>query len=956
MGGFGSGPFGSGPFGEWKWSRRVLFETIPEIYKQQDLESGGFLELFAEALRAPFDESRRRIRDFLDIRDPLLVRTQYNQVRRLKLGPVLGEKGAVEQRGVTASVDGLQQLVAPTARFRVSDVGKPLFISGSTFLANNRKVTISRVTSNTTVVTDPILVVDAGPLRWEVRTKLTPPTDRITVEIRSGDISDIAPSWLVFDGFADFTVLARRQFKIPVRDNQLLTEQEGIDGVIDNLGRFSSVTANLDQLDVGKPLTLVKSTIPTNNGKFEITRVVQISPGDVRAELSADPVLSIDAGLTWAVLPYGELDLSGTTPPRGIIEQEGTDLKITASDVSTATITSASASFSMTDIGKELSIRGSTTSPVNDGIYKVSAVSSTTSVLITQRSPVLIVETTNPLTWELRTPTLIGDLTQVDARATSMITSLAPDFGIEIDTQESEDRQRSWVRNVSQWTNIKGTSDAYRIIGQISGFDISTFQLFRATPALFELAPSGNVFEVGEAGSGRSGSDAVLGIVLSRVQLLAPSALFVATDAGRQIRLTLASNPGNNKLYTIESVISPTQVEFVIEDLVDLPDVNNGSLGWAVVRLYANLPPLRPRFDEVRSDVLEQIVETTSNNLLTFRVDKYCWEDDFSSTARIDVLSVATLTPGVHQVSVTGTLDFPTTPEVITGIGHWEFVSLVEGETDSGNLLTGTAPEITLFASVANFGPDLVGQWILITSASTTANNGLFQILSVISATSLTFFNAFGVGEGFSGEYQIFRELDLFVDSVPVLTPVLSTVVASGNGDAFLKIGIGVETRLTDAAGLFSAGMVGKHLRIVGATTPGNNGIFVIKTFISSTAIVYENSLGATEAYSGAWSIGLGIYTLNVSSAVPPTAPGPGQLRYACDTLLSCDYCGSNKVMAIIEATPELLSEGDIQVERLLERVISRLEEVKPAHVELITQYRASVEASLVLSAVVEPV
>jgi len=34
--GFGFGPFGSGSFGEGNWSKRVLYESAPDLYLDQD--------------------------------------------------------------------------------------------------------------------------------------------------------------------------------------------------------------------------------------------------------------------------------------------------------------------------------------------------------------------------------------------------------------------------------------------------------------------------------------------------------------------------------------------------------------------------------------------------------------------------------------------------------------------------------------------------------------------------------------------------------------------------------------------------------------------------------------------------------------------------------------------------------------------------------------------------------
>lgn len=955
MPGFGSGPFGHQPFGEWKWSRRVLFEYIPELYKQLDAENGGFLELFGESLRPSYDNLRRKIRDMLHAREPLLVRTQYDSVERLRLGPVLGAKGAIEQRGVTGLVDGIQQFSAATARFRVSDVGKDLFVSGSMFAQNNRSVSIVRVVNNTTVLTDPQLAVDVGPLRWEVRTAVEVPTDRVTVEVRSGDISEMTPGWLLFDGFADFTVLSRRQFKIPADERQYLTEQEGVDGAIDNLGRFMAASAVLDQSDVGKRITLVGSTLPDNNGKAEITKVVVVAPGDVRAELDADPAFVQDANLTWAILPHSEIDLVGTVAPKGVIEQEGVDLQITVSGLTTATVVAPSASLEANDVGKLLTLRGSTAVPTNDGTYEVLAILSSTSATVVQRTPIpLTVETLNELTWELRTPTGLGDFTQVDARAPSMITSLAPDFGIDIDTQESEDRQRSWVKNVSQWIDLKGTHEGYRIIAAISGFDVVTFQLFRVGPGLFDTIPDANEYEVGEAGIGRAGIDGTVSQTMAfRYRLTSPTATFVPTDASRLIRIRNAATPSNNKLLTIDSVIDANTVEFALGDTFSLPEANNAALQWTIIRLYTDLAPTLPLYDEIDNDLLETIVNTTSGGSLFYQVDRYCWEDGFDATVHIDTVSVTTLSPGVHRLSIVGSAAFPVAPEVILKIGHWQLVVLQVTDSGTGFSISGATPDMLLTDATAAFTDAIVGQWVTITGATTPANNGTFLVTAVVSGTVLQYFNGLGVGEAFPGTYQLLSEVRYFVDTIPVLTAALAPGFATGTGDSLSKLGNVVT--ITDAAAAFVAGMVGQHILIAGATTPDNDGIFVVTEFVSATQIRFKNPSGVTEAFAGTWSVGFGIYTFNVSAAAPPTTPGPALFRYVCPTLLTCDYCAASKVFALVEPTAELLAEGGVSVERLLERVVARVEEVTPAHVELIIRYRQSVTASLNLTASVEP-
>jgi hypothetical protein len=80
MPGFGSGPFGSGPFGSFGWSKQVLFNDLPELDRRIDQEvAEGRLELFVDTIRPSFDELGGYIRDFGHLRDPDLVRSQYQR-------------------------------------------------------------------------------------------------------------------------------------------------------------------------------------------------------------------------------------------------------------------------------------------------------------------------------------------------------------------------------------------------------------------------------------------------------------------------------------------------------------------------------------------------------------------------------------------------------------------------------------------------------------------------------------------------------------------------------------------------------------------------------------------------------------------------------------------------------------------------------------------------------------
>ena len=94
----------------------------------------------------------------------------------------------------------------------------------------------------------------------------------------------------------------------------------------------------------------------------------------------------------------------------------------------------------------------------------------------------------------------------------------------------------------------------------------------------------------------------------------------------------------------------------------------------------------------------------------------------------------------------------------------------------------------------------------------------------------------------------------LFVGSTDaqiLIRPSGKDVTGTGDDIAFAA---GTCT-LTDAAGLFRPNHVGRNITIAGSGA-GNNGTFVIASYISPTQITYANAAGATEnPYPGTWTI-----------------------------------------------------------------------------------------------------
>lgn len=1090
MPGFGHGPFGHMAFGEWWWSRYVLYDLIPSVYRDRDAE--GFLEKFSESLRPSFDQLRRKIRDFGELRDPLLVRAAATETQVFRLGKKVVLHGPIEQTGVDGKVVIYGEFSAATARFTPADKGKELTIRRSSKPENNRVVSIVSVVSPTVVSVSPRLSLDAGPVRWNVRQVYTDPPNQTTVEIRSGgtELGKVAGGWLLNDGYASFDIRDRKIFPVPADERTLLTEREGDEnGTIDSQGRLSTTTYQFSNLDIGKTVFIAGSQVTSNNGRFEIHGVDALSPTDVRAVFSrldvpgmttsglADyagsvryankaekqarvqhvkaglstpfsivvvgsditvnlatdglgnvtttaaalvaaitsdiyasalvtvvatgtgtglvaptlsftdvpgSVLTPDQTLTWALIPFGRLVLKGPVP-RGIVEADGNDGYIQATSATEATLKATSTSpFRAGDAGKLVIVKGSSVG--NDGTYEINEVPVWGAGSVVKIKGVFATEPVNTTVyWEMRTKSANSDTREVVANAPSMLSVFAKDFGIEIDTQESEARQRSWVKYINEWVDKKGLAKAYQILAAISGYSASVSQLYNITYEISLQLPSPEVFEITD----KFGEDGVFSDAFGpEVTLSSAVAPFSGTDIGKYVRIQLAASGANNQLFQIIGYFDPNSIRLKALGSVPTnpvaPDANNGALRWAVVRLYTSVPPLRPNFDDFDSDQMGTL-------LPGFTVDLYCWEypiklgvgggggalnivgtaqqvdtsfvyvdgdidvienlglwaltDSLNRTAFLETLPMAILSiaigAGNSSVSYFGfdpTYGFTirvahvnpgpsnpnTTVAVVFGVTTDITVTL---RTDGGGAVLATAQEVVNAVSQDLIAAPLVSASIypgngtgLAATAGLTAltSNGVYRtsigssIPLALGAAGLEYVCEPNLTCDFCISYRILLELELdalfdednaafervfertlerlkdvtpaHVELVPrVVQPITATwnwlatvepvetlavlfapwslyyddaaaaISIIGNGDTIG--GAAPNMTLTDAAGLFTPSIVGANLVITGATTPANNGVFLITGYTSPTVISYSNAAGVAEAFTGGWAV-----------------------------------------------------------------------------------------------------
>ncbi len=162
--------------------------------------------------------------------------------------------------------------------------------------------------------------------------------------------------------------------------------------------------------------------------------------------------------------------------------------------------------------------------------------------------------------------------------------------------------------------------------------------------------------------------------------------------------------------------------------------------------------------------------------------------------------------------------------------------------TGFGTSLSISGTTVTLTCSWANFPPTIVNKYVRIQGATSAGNNNgganppVWKITARPSATTLTFENASGATEAFSGTWWIAN----------------GDKAAAGAGTGAISH-TGSTTTLTVDTPMFTASDVDKSVRVALATTSANSDVFKITAVNSSTEIEYENTtVGAvSEDFSG---------------------------------------------------------------------------------------------------------
>jgi len=424
----------------------------------------------------------------------------------------------------------------------------------------------------------------------------------------------------------------------------------------------------------------------------------------------------------------------------------------------------------------------------------------------------------------------VGDAT---LRPPSIIEYLGNDYGVEIDQHDPESFQRAIVRNAWQLYAAKGAQRGYEIVGKMAGYDVVAVPLWRLCGDSFDPLAPNQIFEIPE-------------------------------------------NSGN---------------------------------------YYTNQPPTRPSFDDVSLDAVPlDMMCWDTPNWTTDAIeppagplpDGTSVSDAINSyTQGLTISSTTDLGGGRWRIEVNGSADlwsiarhgrwYANFPSGDSGDFWLETTPVDGGASWTFEILAGTAPT---FGATVNLSYDCPEQSLCcycrastirveitpdeILNEPTARLDGALErvrdrILKVVPihvrvADLVHIVGPVELAVGVAGQHLImtasqqralfaYMPVGYYFDMVPAdeltLDPAHLHIDGSqfeiGTGDSIS--GTAPNMTLTDAAGGFDAGMVGKDVVISGATTPANDGTFPITGYVSPTQITYTNAGGVAEVFAGSWTV-----------------------------------------------------------------------------------------------------
>jgi len=256
------------------------------------------------------------------------------------------------------------------------------------------------------------------------------------------------------------------------------------------------------------------------------------------------------------------------------------------------------------------------------------------------------------------------------------------------------------------------------------------------------------------------------------------SGAFDASFVGKSITIAGATTGGNNGTFTILTVPGPTSVTYsngsgaaeAFTGTWSVAGVGKVSIGSSVTDYLQALWLQAVNDNSPNSDAYRLNASGTQAGAYAIGIDATLLTH-VSSTSTDLMTALDELDQAIS--SATGTLqssyEAGNTIAVTAGQGIIDFSNDTSGDTTTvlevsktpaqatgtGDSFSGTAPSMTLTDSGATFLTGMIGQTVVITGSTTPANDGPFTITGVPTPTSITYQNAIGVAEAFTGTWTI---------------------------------------------------------------------------------------------------------------------------------------------------------------------------------------------------------
>lgn len=464
-------------------------------------------------------------------------------------------------------------------------------------------------------------------------------------------------------------------------------------------------------------------------------------------------------------------------------------------------------------------------------------------------------------------------------------------------------------------------------------------------------------------------ADATLTPVLpTQAQIVSPTALLTVDDLGKYVTIKSPGFPVNNNcIAKVIAVFGPGNftVETVAAELApNTVFVADTSVLWEV-RQPTGVLPARARVQVHNPSMLEWLAKD-----FAIEVDRR--EEDARQRLWVASWSKWINRKGTyHAYEIIGLISgstivpiplFRITQDIALSVPGSELVEHYDinpGRSGANGAFTDL---ITFTSPTAVFKPADVGLNIEITGAAQPTNNRWYTIDQFVNTTTVKVraLDQITAPEANSGALT-WRLLRLYCKRPPLL-PLFDEV----NSDLMEVLIDGLPPQLTNFWSIDKYCWVADHVSFVSVTPTA--AVALSSTTMTVTVTGPANVVVAI----GKWRLTLGtkvywlesvpsggpaVWTFTVTGTVAGITPDLGvahQLEYVCAPQLSCDYCQSHRLLLEITLGAFTGATED-SLEYVRRRILDRVEQVKPVHVEIIPQFQQVLEAVLTLAAEIEP-